>query len=87
MTPNHSLINRLPEEVWGIVLDYVELKDLRKVARVNTMFAKHARSLQCRLFSDFLEFHPDSDSDGDFLIEDYDTDDYWDEVMDLFGGT
>ena len=30
--------------------------------------------------------HPDSDSDSDFLIEDYDTDDYWDEVMDLFGG-
>ena len=75
MTPNHSLINRLPEEVWDIVLDYVELKDLRKVARVNTMFAKHARS-----------GHPDShppevdDSDCDFLIEDYDSDDYWEEI-------
>ena len=46
----------MPDEVWGIILNYVELKDLRKVARVNTMFGKHARSghPDTHLFSDFL---------------------------------
>ena len=92
----YLIINRLPDEVWVLIFDYTELKDLRKVARVNTLFAKHARS-----------GHPDShpphtvievdDSDSDFLIEDYDSDDDWDDlfgprssvkidVMDLFGG-
>ena len=100
MTPNHSLINRLPEEVWDIVLDYVELKDLRKVARVNTMFAKHARSGHPDSHPPYTVIevgphHPTchkvpsgqegcrSDSDDYYLIEDYDSDDYY---WDLFGG-
>ena len=86
LTLDCSLIqNRLPEEIWGIILNYVELKDLRKVARVNTMFGKHARSGHPDTHP-FNDIHPDSDSDSDFLIEAYDTEDYWDEVMDLFGG-